>query len=100
MLKLPEYVFPATMLVLGYPTEQQLNRPKPERCDLKYIVHTNHYLWMANDELQLMFQKKLGTQSYENWSDAFCNRKYNSDFSKEMTRPVGEYLKSFCYKAD
>ena len=26
---------------------------------------------------------------------AFCNRKYNSDFSKEMTRSVGEYLKQF-----
>jgi len=98
MLKLPEYVFPAAMLVFGYPTEQQKNRPKPERCDLKYIVHTNHYHRLTNDELRSMFQHKLGTQSFEEWSTNFCNRKYNSDFSKEMTRSVGEYLKAFGYK--
>lgn len=99
MLKLPEYVFPAAMLVFGYPTEQQRNRPKPERCDLKHIVHTNYYKRMTGDELRIMFQKKLGEQSYEDWATAFCNRKYNSGFSREMTRSVGEYLKSFGYKA-
>ena len=95
MLKLPKYVFPAAMLVFGYPTEQQKNRIKPKRCDLKYIVHKNCYHQMGNDELRSMFQKELGTHSFEEWSTAFCNRKYNSDFSKEMTRSVGEYLKSF-----
>jgi FMN reductase (NADPH) len=99
MLELPEYVFPAAMLVFGYPTEQQRNRPKPERCDLKHIVHTNHYNRMTGDELRIMFQKKLGEQSYEDWVAAFCDRKYNSSFSREMTRSVGEYLKSFGYKA-
>lgn len=29
MLNLPPHVFPAAMLVLGYPTEQQARRPKP-----------------------------------------------------------------------
>jgi nitroreductase len=100
LLRLPEYVFPAAMLVFGYPTEQQQNRPKPERCDLKYIVHTNQYHRLTGEELRAMFQKKLETQSYEDWSAAFCKRKYNSDFSKEMTRSVGEYLKSFGYKAE
>lgn len=98
MLELPEYVFPATMLVFGYPTEQQQNRLKPERCDLKHMVHTNHYKRMTGDELRIMFQKKWGGQSYEDWAAAFCNRKYNSGFSREMTRSVGEYLKSFGYK--
>lgn len=98
MLKLPEYIFPAAMLVFGYPTAQQKNRSKPQRCDLKYIVHSNHYHRFTNDELRAMFNKELGTQSFEEWSAAFCNRKYNSDFSKEMTRSVAEYLKAFCYK--
>lgn len=95
ILKLPEYVFPATMLVFGYPTEQQKERPKPVRCDLRHIVHENHYRLMAGEELRTMFQKNVGKQSYKDWVTAFCNRKYNSDFAKEMTRSVGEYLKGF-----
>ncbi|MBR4881558.1 MAG: nitroreductase family protein, partial [Clostridia bacterium] len=39
LLNLPKYVFPCAMLVFGYPTEQQLQRPKPKRADLKHIVH-------------------------------------------------------------
>ena len=100
LLELPDYVFPAAMLVFGYPTEQQKNRTKPERCDLKYIVHTNHYRRMASDELRSMLQKKLGTQSFEDWSAAFYNRKYNTDFSREMNQSVGEYLRSFHYKEE
>ena len=26
---------------------------------------------------------------------AFCQRKYNSDFAREMSRSVGEYLKQY-----
>lgn len=100
MLKLPKYVYPAAMLVFGYPTEQQQNRPKPHRCDLKYIVHENQYNRMSGDELRHMLQKKCGEQSYEEWTNAFCNRKYNSDFSSEMTRSMGEYLKSFGYRTE
>lgn len=31
----------------------------------------------------------------EEWCSAFCNRKYNSDFSKEMSKSVTEYLAQF-----
>ena len=34
-------------------------------------------------------------RDYEAWMKAFCNRKYNSDFAKEMSRSVGEYWKQF-----
>ncbi len=95
MLKLPDYVFPAAMLVFGYPTEQQRNRKKPERCDLKYIVHENTYNLMGKEELRAMFQKGLDEDEYIKWINNFCNRKYNSDFSREMTRSVEEYLKAF-----
>ena len=47
LLKLPDYVFPAVMLVFGYPTEQQKNRKKPERCKMNYIVHENTYRSMG-----------------------------------------------------
>ena len=46
LLHLPEYVFPAAMLVFGYPTAQQRERQKPERVALKHIVHENGYRHM------------------------------------------------------
>ncbi len=95
LLQLPEYVFPALMLVFGYPTPQQINRPKPTRCRLEDIVQGNHYVRRNGEQLKKMFDKETVSQSFEEWSQAFCKRKYNSDFSREMTRSVEEYLKSY-----
>ena len=95
LLHLPPYVFPAAMLVFGYPTEQQKARKKPERCNLNDIVHENGYQRKSGGELREMFRKNYKERDFEGWIQAFCNRKYNSDFSKEMTRSVGEYLKVF-----
>ena len=83
LLCLPDYVFPAAMLVFGWPTEQQKQRPKPERCEQKHIVHENTYRDMDGEELREMFAYKCKNRTYEEWCNAFCNRKYNSDFSKE-----------------
>lgn len=95
ILNLPEYVFPAAMLVFGIPTEQQKTRTKPTRCALKHIVHENGYCSMEETELREMFGKNAVGKPFDDWCRAFCNRKYNSDFSREMTRSVKEYLKQF-----
>lgn len=95
LFQLPPYVFPAVMLVLGYPTARQRERTKPARCPLDSIVMENIYRKMDRDALYQMFSHKSGQQSYEDWMTAFCNRKYNSDFSREMGRSVREYLKEF-----
>jgi len=95
MLHLPEYVFPCCMLVFGYPTQQQMDRPKPERAAMQHIVHENAYRDMDSAELRQLFSPKAGQRSFEDWMQAFCTRKYNSDFSREMTRSVAEYLKDF-----
>lgn len=95
LFQLPPYVFPAVMLVLGYPTARQRERIKPARCPLVSIVMENTYRKMDRDALYQMFSHKSGQQSYEDWMTAFCNRKYNSDFSREMGRSVREYLKEF-----
>lgn len=95
LFQLPPYVFPAVMLVLGYPTARQRERTKPARCPLDSIVMENTYRKMDRDALYQMFSHKSGQQSYEDWMTAFCNRKYNSDFSREMGRSVREYLKEF-----
>ena len=95
ILGLPPYVFPAAMLVFGYPTEQQLLRKKPERADMKYIVHENSYHVLSSEELKEMLSFHSGGQDYCLWLKAFCDRKYNSDFSKEMSRSVKKYLDDF-----
>ena len=95
LLHLPEYVVPVGMLVFGYPTRQQEERPKPERVDMKYIVHENGYTPLSDQELAQMWTPRTGEKGYDAWMQAFCNRKYNSDFSREMTRSVAKYLEQF-----
>ena len=95
LLGLPEYVMPVGMVIFGYPTQQQLRRPKPERVDLQYVVHENGYKPMDSKTLEEMWAPRAGLRAYDEYMRAFCNRKYNSDFSKEMTRSVAAYLKMF-----
>ena len=95
LLHLPDYVFPAVMLVFGWPTQQQKDRVKPQRCAMEHIVHENGYRTMDGAELRDTFGYKAGNTPFDQWCTAFCNRKYNSDFSKEMTRSAEEYLNQF-----
>ena len=98
LLNLPRYVFPAAMLVFGYPTRQQKERVKPQRASMEHIVHENSYRSMDDAELESLFAPKALGRGYEDWMQAFCSRKYNSDFSREMSRSVEEYLEDFLHK--
>ena len=95
LLALPEYVFPAAMLVFGYPTEKAMNRELLPRIDKKYVVHENSYRRLSAPELRDALEWKSGVRSYKDWIKAFCDRKYNSEFSLEMSRSVREYLKQY-----
>lgn len=96
LLHLPEYVFPCCMLVFGFPTDQQKERLKPQRSPLVSIVHENSYHEMDAAELEAMLDIRVAKgNTYLNWITAFCKRKYNSGFSREMSRSVAEYLKDF-----
>ena len=90
-----EYVFPAAMVVFGYPTQQQLRREKPHRSPRELIVHENGYHRMDKDQLRQLLEVKSGQPDFEQWLRAFCQRKYNSDFSREMTRSVEKYLDEY-----
>ena len=68
---------------------------KPERVDMKYVVHENSYHELSAKELQDMLSSHAGGQDYQTWMKAFCKRKYNSDFSREMSRSVRKYLEDF-----
>lgn len=94
-LHLPQYVFPCAMLVFGYPTRQQRLRKKPERCALSDIVCVDTYARKSGEDLRRMFAKKHGDTSFDQWARAFCERKYNSEFSREMSKSVEQYLKEY-----
>lgn len=95
ILCLPEYVVPCAMLVFGYPAGQQKIREKPARCALRHIVHENAYRTMDGAQLREMFTSRAGSGTYDAYMKAFCARKYDSDFAREMTRSVTKYLRQF-----
>lgn len=94
LLNLPDYVFPSIMLVFGYPIKAQKERKKLERADLSFIVHENGYRALSEEELQHNLGKNT-SKPYAEWIKHFCNFKYNSDFSREMSRSIKEALKKF-----
>lgn len=100
LLNLPDEAVPAAMLVIGYPTEQQMGRKKPERFDGKYIVHENTYKTFSAEEHRAMYlsrEARAGRPDadFAAQMTAFWQRKYESDFSREMNRSTAVYLKAF-----
>ncbi len=93
ILHLPDYVFPAVMAVFGYPAQSQKDRPKPQRFDRRQMVFENTYPEQTN--CRELLKERRGSQDYDSWVQQFCARKYNSDFSREMTRSVEQYLKQY-----
>ncbi len=100
LLQLPPYVYPACLLVFGYPTKQQKERKKPERFRVSDIVCENRYRDKSSAEIREMFAERTGTKAYEEWMEAFWKRKYESDFSKEMNRSMEIYLEEFLGRTD
>ena len=47
------------------------------------------------EELRAMFAGKTRERGFEAWMKAFCEYKYTSDFSVEMSRSVRAYLAQF-----
>ena len=99
-VNLPEFVIPISMLVYGYPTKQQRERKKPIRFEKEYIVYENEYRRLTkeeHDEMHKIKNEKTSTINKNVAEDikALCKRKYMSDFSLEMDRSAGEYLKKF-----
>ena len=100
LLGLPAKVFPCAMLVLGYPTEQQLKRVKPPRFPLSAIVSENSYNRLNGAAFQeALAKRETGAASIAfdeaHWITAFCKRKYDSAFAREMSRSVAEYLNDY-----
>ena len=56
------------------------------------------YQAKESSDIRRMFAGRTGLQGYDAWMQAFCNRKYESAFSREMNRSMEIYLKPFLEK--
>jgi nitroreductase len=102
LLNLPNYLFPISMVVFGYPTEQQKQRQQPERFNEKYILFENQYKQLTKEEFDDMYAKTHERmKSFNNgklektYGQIMYERKYNADFTKEMNRSVMDAMKNW-----
>lgn len=100
LLGLPKYVMPAVLIAFGYPNEQQRNRVKPPRFAVEDVVCENKYERKTGEEFMDMLKKRHGLdgEDFDRWMSAFCKRKWNCDFSEEMSRSAREMLKAWVEK--
>jgi len=95
LLNLPRYVVPAAMLCFGYPTRQQADREKPPRFSVDEMVHENGYDPEKSAAMPRMLARRQGMDMEElaGWVRRFCKRKWNSEFSREMSRSCTETVR-------
>lgn len=98
ILGLPEYVKPVCMAVYGKPTAFQMERKKPARFALEDVVHENTYRKQDAQEMRelLMKRQELDDEAFDRWILAFTKRKWNCDFSREMTRSAAQMIREWC----
>lgn len=97
LLKLPQYVAPVSMLVFGYPMPGQAKRKQTPRFRLEDMVHENGYCAERADRMYEMIKEREGKaeEEMEDYLRAFCTRKWNSDFSVEMSRSANRILEAW-----
>ena len=97
ILGLPEYVKPVAMAVFGKPTQSQIDRKKPPRFDLHDVVHENTYNMQNADKMIDMLKTRQGLddEAFDRWIMAFAKRKWNCDFSREMSRSAAQMIKEW-----
>lgn len=98
LLQLPQYVAPAAMLCFGYPTRQQLDRPKPPRFAVADLVHENGYRMEKANAMPQMLTGQTGREGDDltQWVRKFCRFKWDSEFSREMSRSCAEMVRFWC----
>lgn len=87
LFDLPNHVAPISMLVFGWPTQQQKERKQTSRFPKNMIVFENRYHDLTEEELLKFYDTEK--------SKTFCSRKYTSGFALEMARSAEEILKNW-----
>lgn len=97
ILKLPHYVAPVSMLVFGYALPGQEKRKQTPRFAVEDMVFENGYCREKADQMKEMLKKREQKQpeEMEDYLRAFCTRKWNSQFSAEMSRSANQILEDW-----
>lgn len=87
IFNLPPYTAPVSMLVFGYPTQQQKERQQTSRFPKNMVVFENKYHDFTEDELTDFCDSERAKRIFD--------FKYTSDFALEMERSAEEILKNW-----
>ena len=108
LLDLPDYVFPVTMVCYGYPKPEHLARKPVPRFSREFIHHKDSYRSLGPDDFERMYSpwlKECGPaggyrKGASNFGQHMYARKFDSDFSREMSRSVRAALKFWESRCD
>jgi nitroreductase len=103
LFELPKYVFPICLVCFGYPTLQQKKRKQTSRFQEKFILFENQYRRLSQGDFEEMFREEHAQtfQGREELAGArtigqlIYTRKFDAEFSKEMSRSVRAILKAW-----
>jgi len=109
ILGAPEYVFPAGMILVGYPDEAPELRP---RLPLEAVVHQNGYHIPTDDEIQAFFKDKdalwqalseevrteLEQRGISNWAQRLTLGNNNPDFMRSENENILQHLREAGFK--
>ena len=98
---LPQYVFPICLLCFGYPTQQQMQRPRPHvSTGSSSFSRTATGGWIRPISTRCIGTRKngspgtrIGPAASPTSARPIDVRKFNADFSVEMTRSVQAILR-------
>jgi nitroreductase len=98
VLRLPNWVFPITLLCFGYPKGEKEKIPLTTRFPRDFIVHQNAYHQLSRQDYMHMFQgveRKRIIDFAENFGQQIYFEKLGANFSKEMRRSVKVAIKNW-----
>lgn len=103
LFDLPQYVFPISLVCFGYPTHHQQARKLTTRFDEKYLVFEDQYRRLGTEELEAMnrertkqvFSERKDVNGARNFGQMMYQRKFDSDFSREMSRSARAMLQAW-----
>ena len=103
MFNLPRYVLPITLVCFGRPASPNAPHKLVPRFDRRFIVHTDRYQPIARaevDEMFKIFAEQSGapwklSNDAQNFGQENYLRKFNAEFSVEMSRSVSAMLRNW-----
>jgi nitroreductase len=96
LFDLPDYVFPATLLCIGYPKGEYPPAEPTPHCRANAVWHIDRYRRLSKEELGRMYDPVIRRRfpggelpgDVDSMGEYIYRRKYDSDFLREMERSL------------